>query len=172
MKSHHLHNGGFRCNQHEALNLGGNWSSRSLPALKKYLAPRKILNPDAFVAIIGYVRTYDIQLLNHPEELRSRNQRERPLAGMSQDQPIAYEKGCKLRTFSTRPGEQVSPYRKQGTQEFDAIFDFATSLQYPEDETKLRSDCNFGDDIHPNDAGYQRMAEAVDLTQLTGSPTL
>jgi hypothetical protein len=39
--------------------------------------PRKILKLDAFVAITGYVRTYGIQLLNHPEELQSRNQQER-----------------------------------------------------------------------------------------------
>ena len=62
--------------------------------------------------------------------------------------------------------------REQGTQWFDGVFDFATALRHPEDETKLDPTYISGDDVHPNHLGYQRMAETVDLTQLTDSSAL
>ncbi len=60
--------------------------------------------------------------------------------------------------------------REQGSQWFDAIFDFAAPLRSPEDEAVLDAAYNSGDGIHPNDEGYRLMAEAVDINQLTGSP--
>jgi lysophospholipase L1-like esterase len=60
--------------------------------------------------------------------------------------------------------------REQGTQWFDAVFDFAAALGHSEDETRLDPRFYSGDHLHPNDAGYQMMAETVDLAQLTGSP--
>jgi lysophospholipase L1-like esterase len=62
--------------------------------------------------------------------------------------------------------------REQGTRWFDGVFDFATALGHPDDETQLDPTYDSGDGLHPNDTGYQRLAEAVDLTQLTGSPAL
>jgi lysophospholipase L1-like esterase len=59
--------------------------------------------------------------------------------------------------------------REQGPQWFDAIFEFATALQHPEGGAKLDPACDSGDGTHPNDIGYQRMAEAVDIAQLTGN---
>lgn len=60
---------------------------------------------------------------------------------------------------------------EQGRQCFDAVFDFATPLRRsPEDESVLNPAYDSGDGIHPNDQGYQRMAAAVDIRQLTGSP--
>ncbi len=60
--------------------------------------------------------------------------------------------------------------QEQGSQWFDAIFDFATPLRSPENEAMLHSAYDSGDGMHPNDAGYRLMAEAVDISQLTGSP--
>lgn len=60
--------------------------------------------------------------------------------------------------------------REQGKQWFDAVFDFATPLASPDDEALLHPAYDSGDGIHPNDEGYQLMAEAVDISQLTGSP--
>lgn len=45
---------------------------------------------------------------------------------------------------------------------FDAVVDFDAVLRDPEDPTMLRSDLT-DDFLHPNDAGYQAMADAIPL---------
>lgn len=60
--------------------------------------------------------------------------------------------------------------REQRNQCFDALFDLAMPLASIDDEAVLRPEYDSGDGIHPNDEGYRRMAEAIDVTQLTGSP--
>ncbi len=76
------------------------------------------------------------------------------------------------------PAEQVKQrqlvntwIREQGNHWFDAVFDFATPLRVSEDDdARLNPAYDSGDGIHPNDQGYQLMAAAVDISQLTGSP--
>lgn len=60
--------------------------------------------------------------------------------------------------------------REQGSQWFDAIFEFAIPLCSPENEAVINPTYDSGDGIHPNDEGYRLMAEAVDIHTLTGSP--
>ena len=51
--------------------------------------------------------------------------------------------------------------------EYDAVIDFDAVLRDLNDPTRLRSDAEItydsGDHLHPNDAGYQAMANAIDL---------
>ena len=51
--------------------------------------------------------------------------------------------------------------------EYDAVIDFDAVLRDPNDPTRLRSgdaiSYDSGDHLHPNDAGYQAMANAIDL---------
>ncbi|GLV60499.1 SGNH hydrolase [Dictyobacter sp. S3.2.2.5] len=75
------------------------------------------------------------------------------------------------------PPEQVAQrqlvntwLREQGNQWFDAIFDLAAPLASADNEAIIRQECDSGDGIHPNDEGYRRMAAAIDITRLTGSP--
>ena len=58
---------------------------------------------------------------------------------------------------------------EQGNQWFDAVFDFATPLASPGDEALIHQAYDSGDGIHPNDEGYRLMAEAVDISLLSGS---
>jgi lysophospholipase L1-like esterase len=47
--------------------------------------------------------------------------------------------------------------------EFDGVFDFARALAAPGDPEALAPEYDSGDHLHPNDAGCQAMADAVDL---------
>lgn len=50
--------------------------------------------------------------------------------------------------------------------EYDGVVDLDRALSDPADPDKLLATYDSGDALHPNDAGYRAMAEAVDLTQL------
>ncbi|HNZ71579.1 MAG TPA: SGNH/GDSL hydrolase family protein, partial [Prolixibacteraceae bacterium] len=47
---------------------------------------------------------------------------------------------------------------------FDAVIDFDKIMRNPSDTITLMPDLHTGDFLHPNEAGYQRMGEAIDLT--------
>jgi lysophospholipase L1-like esterase len=46
---------------------------------------------------------------------------------------------------------------------FDGVVDFATAAADPANPLTFRADYNLRDKLHPNDAGYQAMANAIDL---------
>jgi lysophospholipase L1-like esterase len=51
---------------------------------------------------------------------------------------------------------------------FDAVVDFEAATRDPQSPKKLRAEFDPGDHLHPNDAGYQAMADAIDLGIFTG----
>jgi lysophospholipase L1-like esterase len=51
---------------------------------------------------------------------------------------------------------------------FDAVVDFEAATRDAQSPKKLRAEFDPGDHLHPNDAGYQAMADAVDLGIFTG----
>jgi lysophospholipase L1-like esterase len=52
----------------------------------------------------------------------------------------------------------------RSAKEFDGLIDFDAALRDPAAPTKLKSVYDSGDHLHPSDAGYKAMAEAVDLS--------
>jgi len=50
---------------------------------------------------------------------------------------------------------------------FDAVVDFDKATQDPVNPKQIRPDYNIMDHLHPNDAGYKAMADAVDLSIFT-----
>lgn len=50
---------------------------------------------------------------------------------------------------------------------FDAVVDFDKATQDPANPKQIRADYNIMDHLHPNDAGYKAMADAVDLSIFT-----
>lgn len=57
--------------------------------------------------------------------------------------------------------------RKSGA--FDAIIDLDTVMRDPQMPSRLRSDVDGGDHLHPNENGYRVMADAIDLSLFTRS---
>jgi lysophospholipase L1-like esterase len=47
---------------------------------------------------------------------------------------------------------------------YDATVDFDAATKDPNDTKQIRTDFNIRDHLHPNDTGYQAMAEAIDLS--------
>jgi lysophospholipase L1-like esterase len=51
---------------------------------------------------------------------------------------------------------------------FDAFVDFEAATRDAADPKKFRAEFDPGDHLHPNDAGYQAMADAIDLNLFSG----
>jgi len=47
--------------------------------------------------------------------------------------------------------------------EYDGVVDFEAAVRDPDAPTRIHPRFNSGDGLHPGDAGYAAMAEAVDL---------
>ena len=53
---------------------------------------------------------------------------------------------------------------------FDGVIDFAAAVADPADAQRLAPADDSGDHLHPDDAGYRAMADAVDLARLGATP--
>jgi lysophospholipase L1-like esterase len=51
---------------------------------------------------------------------------------------------------------------------FDGVVDFDRAIRDPDDPLRILPEYDSGDHLHPNDAGYEAMAEAVDLNLFQG----
>jgi len=80
--------------------------------------------------------------------------------------------GCTLLPFEGAPyySESGNVVRQAVNQwirtsrAFDAVVDFDAATRSPDNPNRIRADFDSGDHLHPNDAGYKAMAEAVDLS--------
>ncbi len=53
---------------------------------------------------------------------------------------------------------------------YDAVIDFDKAVRDPRNPAAIRPDYDSGDNLHPNDAGYKAMADAIDLSLFGDSP--
>jgi lysophospholipase L1-like esterase len=84
--------------------------------------------------------------------------------------------GCTLTPYqgagySRENGEEIRDavnrwIRSSGA--FDAVVDFEAATRDPNNPKQLRPEFDPGDHLHPNDAGYKAMADAIDLAIFSG----
>jgi lysophospholipase L1-like esterase len=98
------------------------------------------------------------------------------ISGLEQLILRAHEKGLKIigatltpfegAFYWTQAGEtireQVNDFIRSGA--FDGVVDFAGATANPHDPLVYAAQFDSGDHLHPNDAGYQAMADAFDLS--------
>ena len=96
----------------------------------------------------------------------------------------AHEHGIKVIGGTLTPFEGAAYYSEAGETirqavnqwiktpgSFDAVVDFDAAARDPEHPRQFRQGFNNGDHLHPNDTGYEAMANAIDLTIFGLKPT-
>ena len=94
----------------------------------------------------------------------------------------AHAKGLKIYGATLLPFEGDSQYnpeteaKRQGINQwirtsgaYDGVIDFDAAVRDPGQPTKIQQKFDSGDHLHPNDVGYEAMANAVDMRLFTGS---
>jgi lysophospholipase L1-like esterase len=106
------------------------------------------------------------------------------IAAYQQIAERAHSAGIKIIGCTLTPYEGAGYYLEKGeatraavnrfirtSKLFDAVVDFDAATRDPQNPRRLRAEFDPGDHLHPNDAGYQAMADAVDLAIFTGRNT-
>ncbi len=96
--------------------------------------------------------------------------------GLRQIADRAHQHGIKVAGCTILPYEGAGYFREEGetirqkvnewirtSGVYDAVVDFDAATRDPANPRRLRPEFDPGDHLHPNDAGYRAMAEAVDL---------
>ena len=101
------------------------------------------------------------------------------IAGMKQIIARVHDRGAKIYGATLTPYEStvfhdyyqpageakreaVNEWIRRGGY-FDGVIDFDAAVRDPDHPTRIRPDFDVGDHLHPNDAGYRAMGDAVDL---------
>jgi len=101
------------------------------------------------------------------------------IGGMKQIIARVHERGAKIYGATLTPYEGTTFHgyyqpageaKRQAVNEwirrggyFDGVIDFDAAVRDPDHPTRIRADFDVGDHLHPNDAGYRAMGDAVDL---------
>ena len=89
----------------------------------------------------------------------------------------AHARGLKIYGATLTPFEGAAYFTAEGEakraalnewirtgKEYDGVIDFDAAVRDPNQRTKFLAQYQSGDNLHPSDAGYQAMADAVDLS--------
>jgi len=103
------------------------------------------------------------------------------IAGLQQIVDRAHEHGIRVFGGTLTPFEGADYYSDEGEVSrqavnqwirtkgnFDGFFDFDAAVRDPNHPAQFRENLHSGDHLHPNAAGYQAMANAIDISALRG----
>ena len=103
------------------------------------------------------------------------------IGGYKQLIDAAHDHGIKVIGCTLTPYEGAMYYRPEGepvrqavnqwirtSHAFDAVADFDAAVRDPANPKHIRAEFDPGDHLHPNNAGYEAIANAIDLTIFTG----
>ncbi|MEV7970225.1 SGNH/GDSL hydrolase family protein [Sphaerisporangium sp. NPDC088356] len=99
------------------------------------------------------------------------------IAGYRQLIARAHERGVRVYATTIAPYEDAELYTPEGESArqtvnewirtggaFDAVLDFDAAWRDPDRPSRIREDFHCGDHLHGNDAGYQALADSIDLS--------
>jgi len=103
------------------------------------------------------------------------------IAGHRQMIARAHELGLKIIGCTLTPFEGASYFTAEGESKraavnafirsggaYDGVIDFDAAVRDPNHPARFKTDFDSGDHLHPNDAGYEAMADAIDLSLFKG----
>lgn len=132
---------------------------------------RDVFSRAGVKAVILHEGLNDIR--HHPDEVDA----DKLITGMKQIITDTHDQGLKIYGGTLTPFEGSGMYTEEGekTREavnhwirtsgaFDGVIDFDQAVRDPKHPKRFLPKYDHGDHFHPNDAGYQAMADAVDLS--------
>jgi lysophospholipase L1-like esterase len=163
-----------------------------LGVLDAGIAGNRVLSNGAFGVGIDALGRFDADVLSQPgvthiivlEAINDIGQaRDSPtptaedlIVGHKQLVERAHSRGVKIYGATLTPFEAAAYFTKEGeakrsavnqwirtSKAYDAVIDFDAVTHDPANPTRLLPQFDSGDHLHPNDAGYQAMANAIDL---------
>ncbi len=105
------------------------------------------------------------------------------ILGMKQIVERAHQHGIKVFGATITPYEGAGYFTAEGEAvrevvntwvrsggSFDGVIDFDAAVRDPQHPTRFRENYQTGDHLHPNAAGYQAMAAAINIAELRAEP--
>lgn len=131
---------------------------------------RDVFSQSGLKAVILHAGLNDIR--HHPEYGA-----EKIVERMKEIINAAHDEGIKIYGATLTPFKGSGMYSEKGEEtrqevnswirtsgEFDGVTDFDKALRDPDEPGHFLSKYDSGDHLHPNDAGYEKMADSIDLS--------
>lgn len=131
---------------------------------------RDVYSQSGIKAVILHAGLNDIR--HHPEY-----DAEKIIVRMKEIINATHEQGLEIYGATLTPFKGSGMYSAEGertrqevnswirtSEEFDGVIDFDKTLRDPDDQERFLPEYDSGDHLHPNDEGYQKMAESIDLS--------
>lgn len=172
----------------------------SIAIMNAGIGGNRVLSEGVFNAGINALSRFDLNTLSYPgvthiivlegiNDIQQARQNPTPtaediIAGHKQLIERAHARGIRVYGATLTPFYGAGAYTEVGeakrqavnewirtSKAYDAVIDFDKATQDPSDPKKFLAAYDSCDHLHPNDAGYKAMADAIDLTLFKPEPS-